>query len=429
MASLKKLSLGKTSLLIFSWVIYIPIFFLFGRFMGTAAPMLALLPVLTTAWVFGLRGGLVSSLLVIPINLLLTIWDAGDNMIEFILSIAFSSALILLSGVVIGWLRDIRERLGHELTVRSRVEDELKLHTAVFERAIEGILITDASENIIAVNQAFTTITGYSADEVYGKNPRFLSSDRHDEVFFKEMWHALNQTGRWQGEIWNRHKDGSLIAEWLGISAVYDQEGKIKHYIGVFTDITTRKQYEEYIKYLGAHDTLTNLPNRSLFFNRVHHALSVAKRKKRRNAILFIDLDGFKSVNDAHGHTMGDLLLRSVSERMMNSLRESDTIARLGGDEFSLLIEDIVDKKDAAIVVEKLFQTLSEPFEVAGSDIQITASVGISLFPDDGETSAELLKKADIAMYHAKKEGVNSYEFYTMDMEIESLLQGEADSP
>jgi diguanylate cyclase (GGDEF)-like protein/PAS domain S-box-containing protein len=303
-----------------------------------------------------------------------------------------------------GGLRDITERRVNE--------EKLRLAAEVFASTSEGILITDPNADIQAVNPAFSAITGYSEDEVRGRNPRLLQSGRHERAYYQAMWSSLLDTGHWRGEIWNRHKDGEAHPELLTISAAKDDAGETTHYIAVITDISQLKRSQEALDFLAHHDPLTRLPNRSLFRDRLDHALQRVQREHDKLALLFVDLDRFKNVNDTLGHPVGDELLRMVAQRMSEQLRGGDTLARVGGDEFVLLLEEDAGPRNAESVAHKLLELFSQPLRVGDRALFITASIGISLYPHDGDDADTLLKHADLAMYRAKEEGRNTYQFY-----------------
>ncbi len=293
-------------------------------------------------------------------------------------------------------------------------ENELPhLLADAFESTTEGMLITDASANILLVNRAFTEITGYGQDEVQGRNPNLLRSGRHPKSFYDDMWSSLAEHGHWRGEVYNRRKDGELYLQELSISAVVNQVGEVTHYVGIFTDITLRKEREARLEYLATHDSLTGLTNRTLFIDRLNHALARAERNQRLAAVMFIDLDGFKSVNDTYGHELGDRMLRSVAKRLGSCVRQTDTLARFGGDEFAVLIEELSDLNGAMIVAENIVTALSRPFVLGTEEVSISGSIGISLYPIDGGTGEMLLRKADVAMYRAKTQGKNNYQFHS----------------
>jgi diguanylate cyclase (GGDEF)-like protein/PAS domain S-box-containing protein len=308
-----------------------------------------------------------------------------------------------------------------DVTERRRTEEQIRLADEVFDSAAEAILVTDAEGRILSVNRAFTATTGYAPEDVVGKNPSLLASGQHDRDFYQNLWASLVDTGRWQGEVWNRRKTGEAYPEWLSITAVQDAEGRPSHYIGIFTDLSERKAADERVRFLAQHDALTELPNRTLFLDRFEHAIAGATRLGTRVALLFLDLDRFKNVNDSLGHQVGDRLLQAVARRLKGCLREVDTVARLGGDEFLILLHDLRSAQAVATVADKLLGVMAGPFEVDGHELTVSPSVGISLYPDDGRDVPTLMKNADAAMYHAKNRGRNNYQFYRDDMNARTL--------
>lgn len=306
--------------------------------------------------------------------------------------------------------------LIEDISARKAAEEQLRLAGLVFESSAEGILLTDADARILSVNPAFERITGFTAAEAIGARPSMMQSGRQNEVFYQEMWQSLRENGLWAGEIWNMRKDGTIYPEWLTISAARDARGQITNYVGVFTDITTLKRSEQQLRHMAHHDPLTDLANRALLDDRLEHALRRAHRDNGRLAVLFIDLDRFKTVNDTLGHNVGDELLVEIANRLKASLREGDTLARLGGDEFVLVLEDLDSPRMAGRVAEKICAILNEPVRVSGHELFAAGSIGISLYPDDGSDVPTLLKAADSAMYAAKGAGRNGYCFYTPQM-------------
>lgn len=299
---------------------------------------------------------------------------------------------------------------------REQAEAQLGLAAEVFRHSNEGFIITDADGNIILVNACFTKITGYTADDVLGRNPRLLASHRHDEAFYSAMWRDIGNNGFWRGEVWNRRKDGSIYPEWLSVTRVQDAVGGTTHYIGIFTDITQQKYAEERIHRLAHFDELTGLPNRTLLTDRITHAISQANRSNTSLALMFLDLDHFKNVNDSLGHHIGDKLLIQIGERLKAAVREEDTVARLGGDEFILLLSD-TDANGAMHVAEKILSSVSKTFKIDQYELITTPSIGIAMFPEDGMDMDGLFKSADAAMYRAKEGGRNDYRFFTQEMQ------------
>ena len=291
----------------------------------------------------------------------------------------------------------------------------------VFRNSVEGICVTDTDGVIQMVNPAFTRITGYRAEEAIGKSPRILKSDHHDSKFYEQMWHELLSVGQWSGEIWNRRKDGEAYPEWLNISSIQDDRGKKTHYVGIFHDITEMKKTEEVIKYQAYHDALTALPNRMLFLDRLEVALHHAQRQDQKVAVFFLDLDHFKTVNDSLGHAIGDKLLQEVAKRLLQTVREEDTVSRLGGDEFTIILPDVAVPKEIAVVASRIVNEIRRPFVIEGQEIVIGASIGISMFPMDGSDAGALVKNADTAMYRAKREGRRNFQFFTRSLEEGAL--------
>lgn len=313
-----------------------------------------------------------------------------------------------LRGITVGTHTDISQQVENEA--------QLELAAKVFERGSEGVLITDADETIVMVNNAFTRITGYSEEEALGQKPSLLASGRHDADFFRAMWHEIKRRGVWQGEVWNRRKNGEIYPEWLSVSEITDEEERPTYYIGIISDISRLKEDQEEIHRLAYYDPLTNLPNRSLLEERAAFALKIAERNRDTVALLFLDLDNFKNINDSLGHKAGDRLLQAFAERLRTMVREEDTFARPGGDEFILLLPS-TDASGAAHAAQKLLTLLHRPFRVDGYDLSVSSSVGIALFPDDGDHLSQLYTNADIAMYRAKQKGRNTYSFFTPELQ------------
>ena len=306
-----------------------------------------------------------------------------------------------------------------DLTTRLQSEEQLRLAAQVFEQSAEGIIITDAEQNIVLVNRAFSDISGYSAGEALGQNPRILSSGHHDAGFYRVMWESIRSLGHWQGELWNRRKDGNIYPELVSISQVLDSDGRVSHYVGIFSDISEHKVNEAHIQRLAHFDALTGLPNRNLLADRVAQALSRMERNSESLALVFLDLDRFKNVNDSLGHRIGDELLIQVAERLQSDLRDEDTVSRLGGDEFILVLPD-TSADGAAHVAEKVLHSVSLPYRIGPHELTITPSLGIAMYPADGETYETLSMCADAAMYRAKQGGRHTFRFFTREMQERS---------
>ncbi len=285
---------------------------------------------------------------------------------------------------------------------QEKADREMQLAAKVFESVSEGILITDPQGRIISTNHAFTAITGYSSEEVAGLSAGYLASDRSDPRSRQAMRRALHETGRWEGEMWDRRKDGSALPVWLRVSSVRDQSGAITNFVGVIADITFRKQAEERLQHLATHDPLTGLANRAFFQDTLAREILLARRDSRMLAVMLLDVDHFKIVNDTFGHAAGDVALKGFADRLARALRESDLVARLGGDEFVVLLTDI-DSAYSASVMGRVLSALSHPISVGLADLVVTCSAGIALYPNDATDAEELLRKADAAMYRAKK--------------------------
>jgi diguanylate cyclase (GGDEF)-like protein/PAS domain S-box-containing protein len=302
--------------------------------------------------------------------------------------------------------------IDRDITNRKIYEEQLLLTESVFKNSIEGIAVTDAEGLIKKVNSSFTSITGYSSEEVIGENPRILKSDRHDNSFYEKMWKELINQGYWNGEIWNRKKDGSAYPEWLSISAIHDEEGNTTHYISVFHDITEKKMNEEKMQFLAFHDPLTRLPNRRLLYDRLNIAIETAKRTTKLTALFYLDIDNFKDINDTHGHPFGDELLCKVKDLISSICRKSDTFARYGGDEFVIVLSSIDSTMEAVEFSERLIHLFKEPINVLKESIYTTISVGVTIYPLDGEDIVTLEKNADLALYKAKRAGKNQAYHY-----------------
>ena len=311
----------------------------------------------------------------------------------------------------------------YDITIQKEYEHKHELHTLIFRNTSEGILITDAQKNIISINPAFQKITRYSDSYILGKNPKIFASGKHDKAFYRDMWETINSRGEWQGKIWNRRFNGELYAAWTCINVIYDKYGNIQHYIAFFSDITESTKAFEKLKYHAHHDRLTALPNRILFQDRVEQAIKDAKRHQTKFALLYLDLDNFKTINDTKGHEIGDLLLQKISTKLLETVREEDTVSRHGGDEFLILIKEMTHIKQVYKIINKLKSSIGEGIIIQNEPIHTSFSIGVSIFSDYTDDFSTLLKHADMAMYQAKKEGKNTYHFYdkAMDIKIKRL--------
>ncbi|HKJ76217.1 MAG TPA: diguanylate cyclase, partial [Gammaproteobacteria bacterium] len=299
-----------------------------------------------------------------------------------------------------------------DIARRRQAEADAELAQRIIQNAHEGVMVTDPKGVIISVNPCFEKTTGYGAAEAIGKTPDILHSGQHDQAFYQEMWRAIENDGHWQGEIWNRRKDGEIYPEWLNITAIRDVDDSISHYVGIFSDLSTHEAIRERLHNMAYYDSLTGLANRDLFYERLKGAIAHADRYKQSVALAFLDLDRFKLINDNLGHRIGDELLRQVGDRLRASVRGVDSIARMGGDEFTVVLPGITSVLDSVKVARKLLDALSAPFNLEGGSYHVYASIGISHYPDDGTTGEELLKHADVAMYRAKEKGRNTYQVF-----------------
>jgi diguanylate cyclase (GGDEF)-like protein/PAS domain S-box-containing protein len=321
-----------------------------------------------------------------------------------------STRPILIAG------EDCMLTIARDITERQQMQEKIQLAATVFESTAEGVLITDTSQRINAVNRAFSEITGYSEQEALGQTPRLMASGQHDSAFYASLWYQLTAEGHWQGEISNRRKNGEVYPCWLTISAVRNKERFITHFVAVFADISSLKHAQARLDYQAHHDPLTGLPNRTLFENRLRAALIHSQESGGLGAVLFLDLDRFKHINDSLGHPVGDLLLKGIAVRLKENLRDIDTVARLGGDEFIILLPGLQHPGDVEVIANKILASFSAPFQAGEHEFFISSSIGSALFPTDGEDVATVIKNADAAMYRSKAKGRNRVEGYTRDL-------------
>jgi diguanylate cyclase (GGDEF)-like protein/PAS domain S-box-containing protein len=315
--------------------------------------------------------------------------------------------------------RRVEERtreLSMEVAKRRQFRDKLRTTTKIVESLREAVVVMDSDFNVIDVNPAFTKISGYSPREVMGKPPPFHDSLGGEGSLNASVWKSIIRSGRWQGEFWSKRKNGEKYAEHLSISAITDETDRVIQYTAVINDVTQRKQDEERIQYQANFDTLTGLPNRALFLDRLDQALAATARTDRKLGLVFINLDGFKLINDTLGHDAGDVLLQESSSRLRECVRSGDTVARLGGDEFTVIMPNLGDSRNAVYVAQRVLDKLAEPFDVKNEEVLISGSIGITVFPDDAADVSELLKNADAAMYRAKEQGKANYQFFTADL-------------
>ncbi|MDC7240250.1 MAG: EAL domain-containing protein, partial [Spirochaetales bacterium] len=314
---------------------------------------------------------------------------------------------------------DIRER--------REAQAQLLLSESVFSNSLDGILITDPDAVIQRVNAAYIDISGYSEDELIGRTPGVMRSDRQDRRFYNSMWESLKRNGYWSGEIWDRRKNGDEIPLLLTINSISSEEGRLAYYVGVFKDISDLKKSEEKLRHQAYYDGLTGLPNRSLFLDRLTQAIAFADRTGTQIAVMFLDLDNFKNINDSMGHNVGDLYLKKISERLRQGCRDEDTIARLGGDEFLVMMPGIDSRKSTEYVVRRFQKALHKPISIEGLEVHTTASMGIACYPSDGTDPLQLMQNADMAMYQSKKRGKDCYTHFEEEMNKNVLLKVELD--
>jgi diguanylate cyclase (GGDEF)-like protein/PAS domain S-box-containing protein len=335
------------------------------------------------------------------------------------------TGLLSFSDILFGmehlYVQELRQALDERDRALSTSRRNLRLAERIIDSSLEGIMVTDAAGIIESVNPAFTQLTGYSATEVVGRNPSILGSGRHDKTFYQTMWQQIREAGCWKGEVWNRRKNGEIFPELLTITTIYDDVGAVSHYASLFSDISKLKENEENIRSLAYYDPLTGLPNRRLFKDRLSVALAHAHRGGGRLAVLFIDLDRFKRINDSLGHGVGDSLLQEVSSRLLAAVREDDTVARMGGDEFIILLSEVKEMESVIACARRITAAMGEPIVAGDQELLVSCSVGISIYPDDGSDCETLVKNADAAMYRAKDAGRNNFQLYSPEMNTRSL--------
>ena len=329
-----------------------------------------------------------------------------------VIDVEVSTKAIFYDGKLLCW------NASRDISDRKKTQTRLQLAASVFTHACEGIVITDVDGNIIEVNHTFTAITGYSRDEVLGMNPRILRSNRHHREFYQQMWQSLLETGKWTGEIWNQRKNGEVYPEMLTISAVTDDQGSLLHYVALFTDITNIKQHEAQLEHSAHYDALTGLPNRELFSDRLHQAIMHSQRHDSLLAVAFLDLDGFKAVNDTYGHAMGDKLLIEIAKRVRAVLRETDSIARFGGDEFVLVLDELSHPTDYELIAERILVAISDALVIDDISLRVSCSIGVTLYPEDNVDADQLIRHADQAMYIAKQLGKNRFHLFDVNQDI-----------
>jgi diguanylate cyclase (GGDEF)-like protein/PAS domain S-box-containing protein len=348
--------------------------------------------------------------------LLHSYWLTGGFFDRNLLIAGFTIPIIVgfigfgLVAFLVRYLHELEEEKSRMIALEKEAQEKLMLAASVFTHTHEGILISDADNKIIDVNEAFTTITGYLKADVLGKSPKILKSGRNSQEFYAQLWDSLHKDGVWKGELWNRKKTGEEYVENATISVVYDDNKAIQNYISIFTDISEQKRQHDELEYHAHYDVLTNLPNRMLFADRMNQAITYALRNKQLIAVVYIDIDGFKAVNDSYGHDVGDKLLVSLSEKMTNLLRKSDTVSRVGGDEFIALLVDVQSKESVTPYLSRLIETLAEPMSIDDLPINVSASIGVTFYPQNDELKPEqIIRQADKAMYAAKMSGKNRY--------------------
>jgi diguanylate cyclase (GGDEF)-like protein/PAS domain S-box-containing protein len=318
-------------------------------------------------------------------------------------------------------LLDIGSSIIGIVLERSKSEASLRLFERVFDGGEEGIMITDPDKNILSVNHAFTRILGYSMDELKGETPRKLASGYHDDTFYSAMWDSINKLGYWRGEIWNRRKDGEIFPEWLSISSVTNRYGDTTHYLGIFSDLSHIKEAEQQIQYLSSHDILTGLPNLILFKDRLQNAINFAQQNHQKVALLNLDLDNFKLINETLGHTQADSLLCTIADRLRTCVNETDALCRQGGDEFIIALTNITAPEAISNVLDHLLEQMAQPFQIGERIFGLSCSIGIAVFPDDDDNIERLMTCSEKAMLQAKQEGRNTYRYFTEQLNTNSF--------
>lgn len=313
--------------------------------------------------------------------------------------------------------------VGRDITERKQAEERLQLAAMVYQNSSQSIMVTDDSGTIIAVNPGFERITGYSSEEVIGKNPSIVSSGRHDRAFFQAMWHSLNTAGRWQGEIWNRRKNGQIYPAWITINAIYNEDGSIDRYVELCSDFSKKKEAEQLLWQQTNFDPLTGMPNRHMFTEYLEQETKNSQQAQLPLALLFLDLDRFKDINDTLGHDMGDIMIKDVAQRLKSCVRESDIVAHLGGDDFTVILSSLESVSTIEHIANAILKSISEPFQLGNEIAHITASIGVSIFPDDTSNVDDLLKNAEQAMYAAKKDGRNRCNYFTSSMQAAAQVR------
>ncbi|UVE18026.1 EAL domain-containing protein [Pseudomonas sp. LS44] len=370
----------------------------------------------TNAWRLALIYLVLACLWIFFSDFLLSVLPFGTTSIEVLQLLKGLLFVGLTALLLYGVLRIHERRQYSHLDILQQHSERLRQAAAVFESTQEGVLVTDQHSCIMHVNPAFTRITGYEAIEALGQNPRLLKSGRHDAAFYQEVFRTIAKHGAWSGEIWNRRKNGEIYPQWHCIRAIHDEAGALSHYVAVFSDISALKRSQHELDHLAHHEPLCDLPNRLLFTERVGHALSRTRETQHGGAVLQLDLDHFKHINESFGHSVGDQLLKQVSERLKLQLRENMTLARLGGDEFALLCEDCAQPEQAAALAQQLLDAMREPFSINAQDLFITASIGICLYPGDAQSADNLMRNADSALFKAKSSGRERFVFYSHEL-------------